>query len=449
MYLFKKSRLFFLISFMAVFILPVSAQAKTNILFIVDGSNSMWGQIDNKAKMETAKTTLGKLVSDLPADANLALMAYGHTREKDCNDVELLSAIGKDSPEMITTLIHTIQPTGKTPIANALAKSKDAFKGLEGQNNHILLVSDGIESCDGDPCAVAKSLQEAGLDVSAHVIGFGVSKEEGKQLTCIAENTGGKYFDAADTAAFNEAIEEVTQIAQAEPEPEPAPAPEPTLWFEDNFDGEDLAEHWEVINPNPDSYIVENGKLMMVSSKLTGFNYTDMPNMITLNKELPQGDWDINVTFSGELGTGKEWLWLGLRKDERNFLSSLFYHKMPGYGPDNRFMLRTIKHSDGNETKTENTIWQPDWFELGHGGVIQKFINGPATLTLSKRGRGYSASFQIDGLNDENGSPYIRSTSTITSMRSPGELTLGMGLHENADGEFLALIDSIQIIEIK
>ena len=170
-----KKYLFTAIVVVAAAITPIKAHAETNLLVILDGSNSMWGQIDGKAKMATAQETLGKLMSDLPADTKLGFMAYGHTKEKDCNDVELLSALGKDKPEMINTLIHTIQPKGKTPIANALKKSKDAFKGHEGQNNNILLVSDGIESCDGDPCAVAKELKDAGLDVSAHVIGFGVN----------------------------------------------------------------------------------------------------------------------------------------------------------------------------------------------------------------------------------------------------------------------------------
>jgi Ca-activated chloride channel family protein len=107
------------------------ARAETNLLFIMDGSNSMWGQIDQTAKMETAKTTLSKLVTDLPKDAKVGLMAYGHRKEGDCKDVELLSGLGETSAEALAGKIKTLQPTGKTPIAFALEQSKVAFAGKE------------------------------------------------------------------------------------------------------------------------------------------------------------------------------------------------------------------------------------------------------------------------------------------------------------------------------
>ncbi len=449
----EKPCLFAISAMILALFVATPAQAETNILFIVDGSNSMWGQIDNKAKMETAKTTLSKLVSDLPTDANLALMAYGHTREGDCNDVELLSAIGKDKPEMITTLIHTIQPKGKTPIANALAKSKDAFKGLEGQNNHILLVSDGIESCDGDPCAVAKSLQEAGLDVSAHVIGFGVSKEEGKQLTCIAENTGGKYFDAADTAAFNEAIEEVTQIAQAEPEP--TPEPEPVIWFEDNFDGEDLSEHWEIINPNPNSYIVENGILTVLTTQDKPLSGNDeLENVFLLNKGTPDGDWTATMRFTPKVATFKERYILALYKDKENMLTAETGAIISGYNTTD-IRLWGSKIVDTTPTSYENRVllspqppnsayattprWQMDWTLANAKAILMR---------IEKSGRKYTVSSKLEGettMADGKEPEWIR-LQELTSLRPPGD-SFVMALTQSAkvSGEAIMEIDWIKI----
>ena len=68
--------------------------AAANMLFILDGSNSMWGQVDGVAKIETAKNVLGDLLADLPQDTKVGLMAYGHRAEGDCNDVETLAGIG-------------------------------------------------------------------------------------------------------------------------------------------------------------------------------------------------------------------------------------------------------------------------------------------------------------------------------------------------------------------
>lgn len=427
------------------FILSMPAHAKTNILLIVDGSNSMWGQIDKTAKVETARKTLSKLISDLPKDADLALMAYGHTREGDCNDVELLSAMGKDKPEMITTLIHTIQPTGKTPIANALTKAKDAFKGLEGQNNHVLLVSDGIESCNGDPCAVAKSLQEAGLNVSAHVVGFGVSKEEGKQLTCIAENTGGKYFEASDTAAFNEAIEEVTQLAQAEPvaETPPPPAePEPTLWLEDNFDGDDLAEHWEVINPDPDNYIVENGELMMIASKHQILTEGTVANIIRLNKDLPKGDWRATIKLNIDWQTGWESGFFGLYDDKDNYMLDQLYVKGNGAWGDMWIEANREKVIKGDLTRSTATVWTTKVKGKDNTNYILMEEPQPILLRYEKKGRSYSTSIKMENAAEPKWVPLP----DLKLLRQKGNLAIGLYQYsKDARGETTMLVDWVKI----
>ena len=421
--------------FVSVFV-PLQAHAETNILVIVDGSNSMWGQIENKAKVETARETLGKLVSDLPSEANLGLMAYGHTRESDCNDVELLSALGKDTPKMITTLIHTIQPTGKTPIATALSQSKDAFKGREGQNNHVLLVSDGIESCDGDPCAVAKELQEAGLNVSAHVIGFGVSKEEGKQLTCIAENTGGKYFDVADTAAFNEAVEEVTQLAQAEPEPEP----EPELWFEDNFDGDGLADHWEIINPEPDAFIVENGVLTVVaSSEVLIGSAGDLPNIFRLTKSMPKGDWIATMRFKTELSTLREIYGMGLYTDKKNMLMGTMGNRNTCCKNELVLSLWGEKVSKGQKTDFALEILRSPAIG-GFPASIQKYVDWvhnnerAIELRIEKTGRAYVISTRVEGdlTMENNTESEWKTLQKLTSLRQPGD-SLILAFNQQAD----------------
>ena len=382
-----------LTTFAVVTLFSFSAQADTNLLVIVDGSNSMWGQIDGTAKVETARKTLARLVSDLPSETKLGLMAYGHTREKDCNDVELLSALGKDKPEMITTLIHTIKPMGKTPIANALKESQAAFAGQEGKNNHILLVSDGIESCDGDPCAIAKELEAAGLDVSAHVIGFGVSEEEGKKLTCIAENTGGKYFDAANAEAFNEAIKEVTEIAVAEPEPAPEPVTE--IVFEDNFDGTDLKDHWEVINPDPDNYIVDEGKLIVImpGQQVMPVQDEQFPNLFQALETLPNGDWTMEAVVKAEMHTARDKVYIGVMDDQQNWLAVGLEGKQ--LNGESMASVYIEKFEKGKQTLTTKPIVHVGGY-MNFGGVIEQFNNqvGPVKITLSKKGRNYTADFK-------------------------------------------------------
>ena len=428
---------------LAVLVGAGSAQAKTNILFIVDGSNSMWGQIDSTAKVETARKTLSKLVSDLPADADLALMAYGHTREGDCNDVELLTDLGKDTPEMITTLIHTIQPTGKTPIANALKKAKGVFEGHESDNNHILLVSDGIESCKGDPCAVAKELQDAGLEVKAHVVGFGVSKEEGQQLTCIADNTGGKYFDAANAQAFNEAIEEVKEIAEAAPEPEP----EPELWFEDNFDGDVLGDDWEVANPDPNNYIVENGELLALSAVPSAINNAELPNIFKLSKGLPDSDWIATLKFNVDFQSGNEAIFFGLYENELNYLVNIITTVqgacVSGGSYRTHMYVTTSKATDGNIADNKQEVWNIPRCEGKYNELMDK--GQPILFQMKKEGRAYSAAIKMEG--DEE--PKWVEVPSLKALRAKGSLSFGLHQSRAGNGETSLIVDWIKVESIK
>lgn len=441
---------FFLAAALMAFCTP--AQAASNLLLIVDSSNSMWGQIDGKPKMETARTTLGELVSDLPADTRMALMAYGHTREKDCNDIELLSALGKDTPDMLSKLIGSLTPTGKTPIAGALEKSKDAFKGLEGQNNNIVLISDGIESCDGDPCAVAKSLGESGIKVRAHVIGFGVSKDESKQLGCIAENSGGKYFDASSTESFNEAVAEVTQIAQAEPapapEPEPAKEPQASLYFSDDFDGTELSADWDVANPNPDQFIVEDGNLLLIGKAAGSLSTPEISNVFKLTKELPQGDWIATVELRAELQTGRDQFSFGLYDDDKNYIVANFFAQNDVCCYASGMFLETLKVAGGETTKFSREI-----FDRGTKDFMEyvKTIPGGGKMTFKfvKKDRTYKAMANIDGHKDADGKPVWTETDVVTSLRAPKTLVLNASQFKETAGETNYRIDSVKIEEMK
>ncbi len=126
--------------------------------------------------------------------------------------------------------MRTIQPKGKTPIAEALTQAGEALQGREDDTT-LVLVSDGIETCGGDPCAVAKALHDRGQRLIVHVVGFGVSGDRAEPLRCIARAGGGRYFPAADAQALRAALSQVRESVVTgralEPEPEPPAAPAP------------------------------------------------------------------------------------------------------------------------------------------------------------------------------------------------------------------------------
>ena len=141
---------------------------------IVDASKSMWGQIDGRSKMDIAKTTLDEVSYWLPDDLDLALRTYGSTtasEQKNCADSTLLVPFGESNREYVRQAIAGLRPTGQTPIAYALQQAARDFDAMKTDRT-LVLVSDGIESCGGDPVQAAYELRQQGIVV--HLIGFGL-----------------------------------------------------------------------------------------------------------------------------------------------------------------------------------------------------------------------------------------------------------------------------------
>lgn len=175
-----------------------------DILFIFDASGSMWGQVKGKNKISIAKEVLSDLVQGLKANPNVGLVAYGHRKKGDCKDVEELAPLAPLNKEKIISLIKDINPKGKTPITLSVKMSADLVKDRKKETT-IILISDGIETCGGDPCELVKELKKAGIKFVMHVIGFDVQKEAADQLACMAKAGGGEYFSADNAAQFKKA----------------------------------------------------------------------------------------------------------------------------------------------------------------------------------------------------------------------------------------------------
>jgi Ca-activated chloride channel family protein len=215
-------RLFVLIFSALLFASGAHSAEKSIVVF--DASGSMWAQIDGKSRIEIARETIRNVIGTLPADKEIGLMAYGHREKGSCTDIELLVAPAAGTGAAIIAATDKINPKGKTPLSEAVKRAAEELKYTE-EKATVILVTDGLETCNADPCALGNELEKAGVDFTAHVVGFGLSAEEGKKVACLAENTGGKYIQASDASQLTEALK--TTVVVAAPEPEPAPAPEP------------------------------------------------------------------------------------------------------------------------------------------------------------------------------------------------------------------------------
>ena len=169
----------------------------------------MWGQINGVSKMEIAKTTLEELSYWLPDDVDLALRAYCSTsdrKQNNCADSSLLVSFGERNREHIRYAISGLRPTGQTPIAYALNQAARDFESISS-DRVIVMVTDGLESCGGDPVTAALALRQQGVTV--HLIGFGFGSgadEDTASLRAIANASGGRYVTASTAEELKAAL---------------------------------------------------------------------------------------------------------------------------------------------------------------------------------------------------------------------------------------------------
>ncbi len=210
---------------------PLAADAADKAIIVLDASGSMWGQIGGKPKLEIARETLKTVLQSVPADLELGLMAYGHREKGNCSDIELIVPPGPGTAGAIGAAADKLKFLGSTPLSAAVKQAAEALRYGE-EKATVILITDGIETCNADPCALGNDLEQNGIDFTAHVVGFGLSENEGRQVACLADNTGGKYLAAEDADELEDALTEVVVAPPAPaPEPAPAPAPEPKAEF--------------------------------------------------------------------------------------------------------------------------------------------------------------------------------------------------------------------------
>ncbi|HTO27684.1 MAG TPA: VWA domain-containing protein, partial [Devosia sp.] len=205
----------------------VQAQDLPRTIIVMDGSGSMWGQIDGKPKLEIARETVADVLRTVPAQQEVGLLAYGHRVKGDCADIELVVPPSAGTAAQIIATVNSMRFLGKTPLSDAVLQAAEALRYSEAAAT-VVLVTDGLETCDADPCALGLALEAAGLDFTTHVIGFGLTEEEGAQVSCLAKNTGGRYFAAGDATALTDALA-ATVVAGSVPAPEPQILPEASI----------------------------------------------------------------------------------------------------------------------------------------------------------------------------------------------------------------------------
>ena len=198
-----------------------SGQSGKAAILILDASGSMWGQLEGGiTKIEVARDVMGQFFATRDASIPLGVIAYGHNRRGDCSDIEIIARPGSQNPGALSQRLNRINPRGMTPISESLRIAAREIPPT-AEEADIILVTDGLETCEADPCAVAAQLAQEGIKIRAHVVGFGLSEQEADALACVPDQTGGQLLRPQSGAELTDAL---NQIAAAEPMPEPEPA---------------------------------------------------------------------------------------------------------------------------------------------------------------------------------------------------------------------------------
>lgn len=200
------------------FVVQSSAQDKelSPILFIYDASGSMWGKLQNKTKKAIASDVLTTTVNNLPDNQNIGLLAYGHSKKGDCNDIEYIVDLSNSSKEKVTSTVKSLNALGKTPLARSADMAINSLRKSKTKAT-IILVTDGIESCDGDICDVVSKAKLEGIDFKLHIVGFGLKDGEKEQLKCAASAGDGNYYDANNADGLGEVLTEATSETVDDP----------------------------------------------------------------------------------------------------------------------------------------------------------------------------------------------------------------------------------------
>ncbi|MGZ3865383.1 MAG: vWA domain-containing protein [Bacteroidia bacterium] len=246
------------------------ANTVTRILFIFDDSFSMFGMWGSGNKIDIAKKLMGEFLDSLQDSPKLeiALRCYGHQTpfkpNRNCQDskLEVPFATPKTNSKLIKERINKLTPTGTTPIAYSLGECANDFPPRYNVRNVVILITDGIEECGGDPCAISVALQKKGVFLRPFVIGVGLDVKFADVFGCM-----GKFYDVSNEANFKavlnlvliEAVSQTTVQVNLNDVLKKPSETDVTMTFYNQQTGDVLYNYLHTLNHrgNPDTIVLD------------------------------------------------------------------------------------------------------------------------------------------------------------------------------------------------
>jgi len=196
------------------------------IELILDLSGSMKGKIAGKSKIRIAREALKDTLKTLNDPVFLVgLRAYGFdssvekTKAASCPNTKLLTKITGNNLREIAAIAYKLKPYGYTPIAQSLLLAGKDLKDIDAESRMIILITDGKETCDGDPIATAKKLCEMGINQETHIVGFDLEVKTADDMRKVAKAGCGTYVDAKNSKELTNALNSIVAKAKDKIDP--------------------------------------------------------------------------------------------------------------------------------------------------------------------------------------------------------------------------------------
>ena len=204
------------------------AQAQNETVLILSHANSMWSRMGGGQKIKVVRGAIAPLLRAQEGKLDLGVVTFGSHKPKSCDALDTIKPIGPIQPAADIKAIEMANPKGSASVAASLNAAAKLFKAPSGAQS-IILLSDSMDECKADPCAVAAELKEKSPRTIIHFIALGEKSEEKlAELACVPEQTGGVFVSAQNEAELNDALRKTFQLAalgtSEDPEGLPLPA---------------------------------------------------------------------------------------------------------------------------------------------------------------------------------------------------------------------------------
>lgn len=196
--------------------------AVDRLIIAIDASGSMAARSGNETKMDAAKNAAIGFLAGVPASTQIGLVAFGHRgnnlpsgKAESCHGVDNVYALGAANPGQIASALRRVSATGWTPLAAAIKRAGQSFAPSQALGRQVIyVVSDGLETCGGNPVAEAKALNQGPVKAIINIIGFDLSAADRAQLSAVAAAGGGLFVEAKSGGDVGRALDEVRRKAR-------------------------------------------------------------------------------------------------------------------------------------------------------------------------------------------------------------------------------------------